>query len=107
MPQARLQKTTVSADTAAKVLVHGQSTCRAFVPGFRFDLEDHPRSSWNTSYLLTEVVHQASEEAGYVAGGRGQGEVAYRALKPAPAKRKQAKATKATKAKAAKAKRRR
>jgi type VI secretion system secreted protein VgrG len=37
--------------------VSGSSTCRAFLPGFRFELVDHPRSDANKSYALVSVQH--------------------------------------------------
>ena len=46
---------------------HGSSTARTFVPGFTFDLTEHPRAAWNQTYLLTEVVHHADQSPPYKA----------------------------------------
>jgi type VI secretion system secreted protein VgrG len=39
--------------------IHGAGDCRAFVPGYVFQLTDHFRGDFNRSYLLTEVHHEA------------------------------------------------
>jgi type VI secretion system VgrG family protein len=39
----------------------GEGTCRAFRPGRKFELDEHFRSDWNREYLLTRVVHEASQ----------------------------------------------
>ena len=39
----------------------GSSVCRRFLPGYRFTLTDHPRSSFNQEYLLTRVSHTAAQ----------------------------------------------
>jgi type VI secretion system secreted protein VgrG len=39
--------------------IHGAGDCRAFVPGYVFQLTDHFRGDFNRSYLLTEVRHEA------------------------------------------------
>jgi len=36
----------------------GGSTCRRFLPGFRFTLEEHPRLDFNGEVLLLEVEHR-------------------------------------------------
>lgn len=36
----------------------GRSTCRAFVPGYKFELTDHYRPDMNNEYLLTRVEHR-------------------------------------------------
>jgi type VI secretion system secreted protein VgrG len=45
---------------ASHLLVHGESRCRAFAPGYRFDLVEHYREDMNAAYVLTEVHHHAS-----------------------------------------------
>jgi type VI secretion system secreted protein VgrG len=39
------------------ITVGGTGNCRGFRAGHRFTLKDHTRTSLNTGYLLTEVVH--------------------------------------------------
>lgn len=39
--------------------VEGRSTCRSFLPGYKFDLTDHYRRDTNQSYLLLSVKHEA------------------------------------------------
>jgi type VI secretion system secreted protein VgrG len=52
-------------ENASHLLIHGESRCRAFAPGYRFDLVEHYRDDMNTAYVLTEVRHQASLLEGY------------------------------------------
>lgn len=51
---------------AEHLVAHGQGHCRAFLPGYRFELTNHPVDSVNTTYLLTEVNMRASVGTGYV-----------------------------------------
>jgi type VI secretion system secreted protein VgrG len=37
--------------------VQGDSTCRAFQAGYKFDLKEHNRRSLNQTYLIVRVVH--------------------------------------------------
>ena len=56
------QRQTRLRHTAKKQQVNqmrGTSNCSQFVAGFQFDLINHPRSSANDQYLLTEIVHFA------------------------------------------------
>jgi len=46
----------------------GQGSCRSFIPGFLFTLEDHYRRDMNTQYLLTEIHHTASVGDSYTSG---------------------------------------
>ncbi|HEX8452388.1 MAG TPA: type VI secretion system tip protein TssI/VgrG [Longimicrobium sp.] len=45
---------------ALRQVVRGQSTCRAFQSGFRFELTDHFRPAANQPYMLLQVQHVAS-----------------------------------------------
>ena len=42
-------------------------TCRAFLPGFNFELVDHPDQSQDREWLITQVDHEATA-SGYRAG---------------------------------------
>lgn len=57
---------------AVKRIAHGRGTCRAFVPGYLFDLAGHPREDVDGNYLLVQVWHNA--RSGELGGG---GELAY------------------------------
>ena len=57
------------------VVISGTSTCRAFVAGYRFDLEGHYSRDMDKCYVLTEVHHTASVGDSFVSGARnGAGE---------------------------------
>src|SRR5215469_6666949 len=64
-----LTKVRMEAAEASHFIVRGSSSCRAFTSGYKFELEDHPRSAMNGSYVITEVIHTAT------AGGYGSGAV--------------------------------
>jgi type VI secretion system secreted protein VgrG len=53
---------------ASHLIVHGDSTCRAFTSGYQFTLSDHYRQDMNTSYVLTAVQHTASVGRIYYTG---------------------------------------
>lgn len=53
---------------AAHLVGNGTSSCGAFTPGYRFDLEDHYRKDLNKSYVLTEVRHDANCGGAYYTG---------------------------------------
>ncbi len=44
---------------ARRHVVHGESTCRAFRSGYRFDLKEHYRRDANQAYQLLRVRHTA------------------------------------------------
>jgi len=50
-------------------VAHGNSTCRAFVSGGRFDLKEHFRGALNQTYLLWRVKHAGT--GGNFGGGTG------------------------------------
>jgi type VI secretion system secreted protein VgrG len=52
------------------VTIRGGGTCRAFTSGYRFTLEEHPRQDMNRAYVLTSVMHDASQ-GGYMSGDGG------------------------------------
>ena len=56
-------------EEAHSVVATGGGTCRAFTPGFYFELEEHYRNDMNSSYLLTDVRHTATIGDSYVSGG--------------------------------------
>jgi len=44
--------------------ISGASNCRAFVPGFKFELTEHRRADLNGPYVLTQVSHSATNNLG-------------------------------------------
>lgn len=54
------------------VAVSGESTCRGFVSGFKFDLTEHSQTEMDGTYLLTGVRHVATMGDSY-SGRRGAG----------------------------------
>jgi type VI secretion system secreted protein VgrG len=42
----------------------GAGSCRAFTPGYRFDLVEHRRGDLNGPYVLTQVSHSATNNLG-------------------------------------------
>lgn len=49
-------------------VANGASNCRAFVPGYKFELTEHRRAELNGSYVLTEVSHSATNNLGHGEG---------------------------------------
>jgi type VI secretion system secreted protein VgrG len=47
------------------LVASGESHCRAFLPGYRFELINHPVDALNTTYLLAEVNSRASVGTAY------------------------------------------
>jgi len=45
------------------LVAQGTSHCRAFISGYKFTLEEHPRQDMNTDYVLTEIQHTAFTDA--------------------------------------------
>jgi type VI secretion system secreted protein VgrG len=63
-----LVKVRMEEEEASHLVAHGASTCRAFLPGYRFELEGHSNQDLNKAYVLTEVRHVASVGDSYVTG---------------------------------------
>lgn len=69
-----LVKIRMEEEESPQTLMSGTSGCRAFVPGYRFDLEGHYAQEMNKSYVLTEVQHVASVGESYAGAGSDAGE---------------------------------
>lgn len=50
-------KLRMEAEESASVEARGESSCAAFMPGYRFDLRGHHRKATNEAWVLTEVTH--------------------------------------------------
>ncbi|MCU0612640.1 MAG: type VI secretion system tip protein VgrG [Candidatus Eisenbacteria bacterium] len=64
----RLAKLRIEEEEASTIVMRGTGLCRAFIPGYRFDLAEHTRQDMNTGYVLTEVRHTASVGESYTTG---------------------------------------
>jgi type VI secretion system secreted protein VgrG len=53
---------------AGVTIATGSGTCRSFISGYRFTLENHYRQDLNKDYILTEVHHDASVGDSYRSG---------------------------------------
>jgi type VI secretion system secreted protein VgrG len=59
-----LVRTRIEEEECQRLLIGGAGTCAGFTPGYKFDLSEHPRLTYNGSYVLTRVSHLA-QEPGY------------------------------------------
>jgi len=63
-----LARTRMQEQEASLKVATGASTCRGFMSGYTFELQNHYRSDQDDTYLITEVQHVASEGNTYVTG---------------------------------------
>ncbi|MCI0640685.1 MAG: type VI secretion system tip protein VgrG [Gemmataceae bacterium] len=64
----RTAKLRMQGDEAFHKVVNGAGSCRAFTPGYKFELTEHRRADLNGPYVLTQVSHSATNDLG---GGGG------------------------------------
>ncbi|WP_437954753.1 type VI secretion system tip protein TssI/VgrG [Sorangium sp. So ce119] len=57
----RLARIKAESLSAASVVYQATGASVTLVPGFTFELEEHPRAAFNTQYLTTEVEHWANQ----------------------------------------------
>jgi type VI secretion system secreted protein VgrG len=57
----------MEAEESWQQVARANTTCRAFLPGFKFELVDHPDQSQDHEWLITQVDHEATA-SGYRAG---------------------------------------
>ncbi|MGK3997666.1 type VI secretion system Vgr family protein [Sorangium sp. So ce1024] len=57
----RLARIKAESLAAGGVVYQAMGTSISLVPGFTFELEDHPRAAFNTKYLTTEVEHWVNQ----------------------------------------------
>jgi type VI secretion system secreted protein VgrG len=67
---SQVAKLRMEAEEAASVVHSANTSCAAFSPGYRFDLKNHYRASYNDTYLIREVTHTVTQDVGE-AGGEG------------------------------------
>jgi type VI secretion system secreted protein VgrG len=69
----RLVRTRIEEQDAARTAATGAGDCRAFTPGYRFELADYYRPDQNRPYVLLSVTHSAYLPANYEANAGGGG----------------------------------
>jgi type VI secretion system secreted protein VgrG len=57
----------MEAEESWQQVARADTTCRAFLPGFKFELAEHPDQSQDREWLITQVDHEATA-SGYRAG---------------------------------------
>jgi type VI secretion system secreted protein VgrG len=67
LPQVRLEALQVPRQVGT-----GRSVCRRFIPGYKYTLSDHPRTSFNLEYILTRVVHTATQPQAFEEWSTGE-----------------------------------
>lgn len=58
---ARLARIKAESLSATGVVYQAMGKAATVVPGFTFEIEDHPRAAFNTKYLATEVEHWSNQ----------------------------------------------
>jgi type VI secretion system secreted protein VgrG len=69
-------KLRIEEEEAAHAPVFGESDCRTFVSGYKFELFGHERRDQNGPYVLTSVTHHG-EEGGFYSGAGSETESTY------------------------------
>jgi len=64
----KLVKLRMQQEESPHLTIHGASSCRAFISGFRFDLASPPTGVAAGAYLLTSVQHSAMQGGDFVSG---------------------------------------
>jgi type VI secretion system secreted protein VgrG len=72
----RYARLLLEAHEAQEFVVRGEGTCRAFLPGYRFELEEHYCDDLNREYQILRVRHEGS--SGGFGTDRGDDELDYR-----------------------------
>jgi len=60
-----LNKIRAEESAVTAIVPDGESTCRWFASGHRFQLKDHYRSDWNQPYVILSVDHEASQAGSF------------------------------------------
>jgi type VI secretion system secreted protein VgrG len=64
-------------EDAPRLAAAGSGTCRAFTPGYRFDLKEHYRRDLNKPYTILSVYHSVEHGMNFRSGGDTSAEFAY------------------------------
>jgi type VI secretion system secreted protein VgrG len=70
-------KVRIEAEEALHPVCSGESDCRTFVSGYKFELYGHERRDQNDTYVLTSVEHRG-EEGGFYSGAGSLSDSTYR-----------------------------
>ncbi|WP_437597414.1 type VI secretion system tip protein TssI/VgrG [Sorangium sp. So ce590] len=60
----RLARIKAESLSATGVVYQATGGAATLIPGFTFEIEDHPRAAFNTTYLTTEVEHWSNQSPG-------------------------------------------
>ncbi len=58
-------------EDAPRLVATGAGSCRAFAPGYRFELKEHYRRDLNKPYALLSVAHSFDQPINFRSGGGG------------------------------------
>jgi type VI secretion system secreted protein VgrG len=72
----RVVRVRMEEEEAAHTVISGESDCRTFASGFKFELAGHERRDQNGAYVLLAVTH-AADEAGFYSGAGSPTEAGY------------------------------
>lgn len=64
-------------EDAPRLAGSGSGTCRAFIPGYRFDLKEHYRRDANKPYSIISVYHSVEHGMNFRSGSDASDEFAY------------------------------
>jgi type VI secretion system secreted protein VgrG len=64
-------------EDSPRLVATGAGTCRAFTPGYRFDLKEHYRRDANKAYAIISVYHAVEHGMNFRSGGDVSDEFAY------------------------------
>ena len=45
---------------------YGDSDCGTMIPGYRFNLKNHPQNEYNSAYIITTVSHEINQQPNYI-----------------------------------------
>ncbi|MET0645143.1 MAG: type VI secretion system tip protein TssI/VgrG [Pyrinomonadaceae bacterium] len=64
-------------EDSPRLAAAGTGTCRAFTPGYRFDLKEHYRRDANKAYAILSVFHSVEHGMNFRSGSDASDEFAY------------------------------
>lgn len=51
---------------SSSMMSSGESDCSPMTPGYRFQLKNHPNSSYNVPYIITKVTHEIDQQPNFL-----------------------------------------